>query len=195
VLPAAQEVPADEGSQWQAAVEPVDPDPDLMDAAALVKAVQRAEQEITKRADADRKDTETKATETKAAETATTDCGLDESGLGAVKTHVRRAAELLGCRFGEPQMHGVAGRAGTSDHPSGKAVDFMVDRSAGDGLAACALRNKDSLGITYVIWRQRINFGNGWKPMEDRGGVTANHFDHVHISFGSSGGEGTLKGC
>jgi hypothetical protein len=34
-----------------------------------------------------------------------------------------------------------------------------------------------------VIWRQRINFGSGWKPMEDRGGVTANHFDHTHISM------------
>ena len=48
-------------------------------------------------------------------------------GLGAVQPHVRAAAQFLGCRFGEPTMYGVAGRAGTSDHPSGRAVDFMVD--------------------------------------------------------------------
>jgi hypothetical protein len=82
----------------------------------------------------------------------------------------------------------VAGRAGTSDHSSGLAVDFMVDRADGDRLAACALNNRAALGISYVIWRQRINFGNGWQRMEDRGGVTANHYDHVHVSFGSSAG-------
>ena len=47
------------------------------------------------------------------------DCGIATSGLGAVKPHVRAAAQFLGCRFGEPTMYGVAGRAGTSDHPSG----------------------------------------------------------------------------
>ena len=41
-----------------------------------------------------------------------------------------------------------------------------------------------------MIWRQRINFGSGWQLMEDRGGVTANHYDHVHVSFGSSAGRG-----
>ncbi len=93
-------------------------------------------------------------------------------------------------------MYGVAGRGGVSDHPGGRAVDFMVDRGTGDALAACALRNKDALGITYVIWRQRINFGQGWQGMEDRGGVTANHFDHVHVSFSGSGAKGTsLQGC
>ena len=91
------------------------------------------------------------------------DCGISTSGLGAVKPHVRAAAQFLGCRFGEPTMYGVAGRAGTSDHPSGRAVDFMVDPATGDRLAACALKNRAALGITYVIWRQRINFGSGWQ--------------------------------
>ena len=87
-----------------------------------------------------------------------------------------------------------ASRAGTSDHPSGRAVDFMTDRASGDALADCALQNMDALGISYVIWEQRINHGSGWEPMEDRGGVTANHFDHVHISFDGEGG-GELTGC
>ena len=49
------------------------------------------------------------------------------------------------------------------------------------------------LGIKYVIWKQRINSGSGWRAMANRGGITANHFDHVHITFLSSttgGGSG-----
>jgi hypothetical protein len=158
------------------AVEPVVAEPRVVDATDLVKAVRGAESRRVP------------TTAPKAPTTAPTDCGLNTSGLGAVKPHVRTAARFLGCRFGEPTVYGVAGRAGTSDHPAGLAVDFMVDRATGDRLAACALENRGALGITYVIWRQRINFGSGWQPMEDRGGVTANHFDHVHVSFGRSAG-------
>ena len=187
----------------RSAVEPVLPDPDVIDAGDLVKAVQLAEQQLgrlaAERAAAEERvaQAKRKAEEQKisSAGLSSPDCGLSTSGLGAVKSYVRPAAEILGCRFGEPTMHGVAGRAGTSDHPSGRAVDFMVDRATGDQLAACALRNQDALGISYVIWEQRINYGNGWERMEDRGGVTANHFDHVHVSFGSSRGSGELRGC
>ncbi len=136
----------------------------------------------------------TQRTDEPNAEAATTACGLDTGGLGRVKPHVRAAAQFLGCRFGEPEMFGVAGRAGSSDHPGGRAVDFMVNRASGNALAECALSNQDALGISYVIWRQRINFGSGWEPMADRGGVTANHFDHVHISF-ESGAGGSPRGC
>jgi hypothetical protein len=37
----------------------------------------------------------------------------------------------------------------------------------------------------YIIWKQRyydIRSGGGWDMMSDRGGVTANHYDHVHVS-------------
>jgi hypothetical protein len=44
----------------------------------------------------------------------------------------------------------------------------------------------DELGVKYVIFEQKI-YGSwtGWKAerMEDRGGPTANHMDHPHISF------------
>jgi len=39
------------------------------------------------------------------------------------------------------------------------------------------------LGVKYVIWKQRINTGGGWRGMENRGSITQNHFDHVHITF------------
>jgi hypothetical protein len=122
-------------------------------------------------------------------------CGLATGGLGAVRSHVRTAADVLGCAFGQPTVLGIAGRGGPSDHPKGLALDFMVDRATGDALAACAVENRDALGISYVIWRQRIDTGSGFRPMADRGGATANHFDHVHVSFRSGGGTGAPVSC
>lgn len=136
-----------------------------------------------------------RATTSAVSSSGATSCGIDLGGLGAVRPWVRDAAEFLGCQFDEPQVLGVGGRAGTSDHPSGLAADFMVDRATGDSLAACALENRDALGISYVIWEQQINFGNGWEPMEDRGGDTANHFDHVHVSFDKSTPGGAPVTC
>jgi hypothetical protein len=54
----------------------------------------------------------------------------------------------------------------------------------GDQVARYAVANARRLGISYVIWRQHIwNVrGGGWRPMADRGGLTQNHYDHVHIS-------------
>lgn len=61
------------------------------------------------------------------------------------------------------------------------AADFMTtDVELGNRLAAYALQMP---GVEYVIWQQRYNDGSGWVLMEDRGGVTANHYDHVHVSF------------
>lgn len=200
-------------------VQPVVPVPDVLDATVLVKAVQIQETLAVEQAAAAQRaaaeaEEKARAAQQQQAEaakahraqkagarsgrprhaTGAEGCGLDTSDLGAVKPFVRDAANFLGCLFGKPTMYGVAGRGGASDHPGGKAVDFMVDRATGDALADCALRNKAALGITYVIWRQRINTGSGWKAMEDRGGITANHYDHVHVSFGSGAG-GTPVTC
>jgi hypothetical protein len=180
--------------------------PHVLGRAQLVKAAQAAEQAVTRvtaeRAAQAKAAKEAAAQEQAAQEQAAreatagvADCGLDESGLGAVKSHVRTATEFLGCQYDEPSTYGVAGRAGTSDHPLGRAVDFMVDRATGDDLAACALENMDALGVKYVIWEQRINHGSGWEAMEDRGGATANHFDHVHVSFESGAGDGAPGRC
>jgi hypothetical protein len=66
----------------------------------------------------------------------------------------------------------------------------MVRGEKGDRIARCALANQEELGIDYVIWKQRINYGDGWERMADRGGITENHYDHVHISFKRSVGHG-----
>ncbi|SFO62739.1 hypothetical protein SAMN05216207_11211 [Pseudonocardia ammonioxydans] len=110
-------------------------------------------------------------------------CAAGAEGFGAVASSVATAGEKLRCMFGIDTVYGVAGRSNASDHPKGNALDFMVDQATGEKLAAYARQNSDELGISYVIYRQRIDTGSGWESMEDRGGITANHMDHVHISF------------
>ena len=67
------------------------------------------------------------------------------------------------------------------------AADFMVytDSARGDAVAQYVLDNAGRFGVEYVIWQQRIFIvgGSGWQAMEDRGSPTANHMDHVHVSF------------
>lgn len=85
-------------------------------------------------------------------------------------------------------------RTGDSgDHGKGLAIDFMVpERSElGDKIAEYAIQNMASRGISYIIWKQRFyapfdsKYGpaNTWNPMPDRGSVTENHYDHVHVSM------------
>lgn len=113
-------------------------------------------------------------------------CAPNLAGLAGVKSWVSTAGTELRCIFGVGTVGGLGGRPNVSDHPRGLAVDFMTAGGvAGDQLADYALRYKDNLKIKYVIWKQRINYGDGggWHGMPNRGSATANHFDHVHISF------------
>ncbi|WP_432560581.1 SH3 domain-containing protein [Granulicoccus sp. GXG6511] len=74
------------------------------------------------------------------------------------------------------------------DHPSGRALDIMVYTNAdlGGRIANWTQENARSLNVEYVIWNQRIwsvaRSGEGWRYMADRGSITANHRDHVHIT-------------
>ena len=77
-------------------------------------------------------------------------------------------------------------RASADEHGSGHALDCMISGSAGWELANWARAHASELGITEVIYSQRIwttqRSGEGFRSMSDRGGATANHYDHVHIT-------------
>lgn len=81
----------------------------------------------------------------------------------------------------------------SGEHGLGLALDVMTysNSAKGDQVLQWVLAHHDELNVYYVIWEQHI-YGSwtGWKakPMEDRGSITANHFDHVHISFNSGMG-------
>lgn len=90
--------------------------------------------------------------------------------------------DIGGYREGDPQ-----------DHGQGLAVDVMVPvgSEVGNQVAQYAVDNISNAGISYVIYRQQFYapvdniYGpaNTWNQMPDRGSITENHYDHVHVSF------------
>ena len=96
------------------------------------------------------------------------------------------------------KLYGITSFSGyrpgdSGDHGKGLAIDFMVPVSSalGDQVAEYAIQNMASRGINYIIWKQRFyapydsKYGPAytWNPMPDRGSVTENHYDHVHVSM------------
>ena len=108
--------------------------------------------------------------------------GVGQCGVG--DTWPNQVRSMITTQFGITNIGGY--RPGDpGDHGSGLALDVMVlgNSSLGDSVAAWAVANMGSLNVSYVIWQQRINMGGGWSGMEDRGSITANHYDPVHISL------------
>lgn len=92
--------------------------------------------------------------------------------LNAVREEFPELTQFGGVRPGDP-----------GDHGTGHALDIMTSTSEGDAVARYLQGRAGELGITYLIWKQRRWAPGGtWVPMEDRGSITANHYDHVHVS-------------
>ncbi len=106
-----------------------------------------------------------------------------ESGLqpnaiavaNAVRKNFPSISTIGGYRPGDPL-----------DHGSGHAADIMCTTEEGNAVAAFFQARAADYNIKYIIWRQRIWYpgssSGAWRMMADRGGITANHYDHVHIS-------------
>lgn len=113
-----------------------------------------------------------------------------QSGL---TSHTGLMANFLTEKFGVSSVGGWrADDDGTGHgHNSGMAIDLMVDDATGDKIAKYVANNFSELGIYYVIWEQKYLMNQSniygpagvWSMMPDRGSATANHYDHVHISF------------
>lgn len=98
----------------------------------------------------------------------------------------------IAAKFGITNIGGYR-EGDPEDHGKGLAVDVMVPTNSelGNQVAQYAIDNMDRAGISYIIWKQQFYMpvnniygpANTWNQMPDRGGDTANHNDHVHISF------------
>lgn len=110
----------------------------------------------------------------------------------AVRAHVQAFANAACAAYGCPYEIGT--RVG-HDPSADRAIDMMMSKygtvasgansTRGTNISSFALRNAKQYKLYYVIWRQRINTndGRGWRFMANRGSNTANHYDHVHLSF------------
>ena len=115
--------------------------------------------------------------------------------VDGLQPHVEEARKILKEKFNVA----IGGyREGDTDgmdtgHGDGLALDLMVpeDSELGDKISEYLINNFKELNISYIIWKQNFLsdfnswYGPAWKwnSMPDRGGTTANHHDHVHISF------------
>ena len=121
---------------------------------------------------------------------------LADPAMNGLTDHAKRMKVALAKKFGITSFSMY--RAGDDDgtghgHGTGMSVDFMVPvgSAQGDQLAEYLTKNMNELGVYYIIWKQRYYMpqfniygpANTWNLMPDRGGVTANHYDHVHVSF------------
>jgi hypothetical protein len=113
-----------------------------------------------------------------------------------ITPRMRQVKDAVDRRFGPFISIGCFRPGSDGEHPLGRACDFMLSSGGvlpsasnvqlGYSIAAWAQANASRLGIMYIIYRQKIwdirIASSGWVPMADRGSITANHFDHVHIS-------------
>jgi len=113
-----------------------------------------------------------------------------EDGLTPDAIRVHRA---ICAKFPDITSYGGlrAGDSG-SEHSTGHALDIMVSGAEGQEVADWLHANYKKLGISQLIWSQHIwtvqRSSEGWRYMPDRGSVTANHYDHVHVTvYGNSG--------
>lgn len=115
---------------------------------------------------------------TKVAQYLHTHWGANENGAGTI-----------GCQRDEND----------SDHNSGNALDYMIvphtETAYAKEVATFLMMNAKALSIKYLIFEQHIwnperdNYGK-WREMKSRGSLTADHYDHIHISFQHPGKDG-----
>ena len=105
-------------------------------------------------------------------------------------------------------VYGYGGiRAGSVGHSSGRATDLMINDyktvngvKNGDEVARFLIANRESLGIYYLIWQDKIWLGpaKGWEEYSKSGKYgsqfannwndTTRHMDHIHAeTHGNSG--------
>ena len=118
------------------------------------------------------------------------------STLGAVTDATRAKAEAtwLACHLALGRAPGVLwGKGSSSEHATGRAVDFMVtqhgaglDSAMGRWITDYLLAKASDWDLAWVIWAQRLYYPDGSSYlMEDRGSTTENHYDHPHAYWRS----------
>ena len=172
------------------------------EAEAKKAAELKAKQEADAKAKAEKEAAAKKEAEAKQATTVAgglpevTAAELADPAMNGLTPHTKKMKVALAKKFGITSFSLF--REGDDDgtghgHNSGMAVDFMVPVSSaqGDQLAEYLTKHMDELGVYYIIWKQRFYMpqqniygpANTWNIMPNRGGITANHYDHVHVSF------------
>ncbi|MEN4464823.1 hypothetical protein VXE65_22665 [Mycolicibacterium conceptionense] len=127
--------------------------------------------------------------------------GLDRPGLAnesRIQKYTRRISRAITAAF--PEITDIGGYRPDSMkwHPSGLALDVMIPqwntpggKALGDRIVSFLQSHAQELGFDHALWRQAQHNPDGTSSgMPDRGGATANHFDHVHVASIGGGFDG-----
>lgn len=112
------------------------------------------------------------------------DCTNGTSVPDGVSENIKKVHAAVCAAFPDIGVYGTF--RGDGEHAQGIAVDIMVSGDEGYRVADFVRENYADLGVSYVIYAQRIwsvqRSGEGWRAMASRGSITANHYDHVHVT-------------
>lgn len=115
-----------------------------------------------------------------------TSSGSHNYGLKGVSSNTSKAANYFGSKYGIRTIGGIGpGSVPGSDHPKGRATDFMINnikngKAVGTALANDAIAHYKEWNIKYVIWNRYIwTPSRGWHKYSG----PSPHTDHVHVSY------------
>ncbi|PZQ49603.1 MAG: hypothetical protein DI570_25675 [Phenylobacterium zucineum] len=100
--------------------------------------------------------------------------------------HIYRSVCAL---FPAVNSYGGWRAGGLPFHKNGRALDIMVTPGAesalGHRIAKYLIAHAKVFNIDHIIFEQQIWTPSTprWRKMADRGGITANHFNHVHVAI------------
>lgn len=120
---------------------------------------------------------------------------------GPVRSHVQACADTLVRLFGDGigRYNGVPHISTYEGHQPSRDLGIdLFPKTKADGIkiAQWVVDHAEELGVDYVIYNVDADAPGEinnppdreyWRQMEDRGGRTANHDDHIHISFLAKG--------
>jgi hypothetical protein len=111
-------------------------------------------------------------------------CSNGTSVPSGVSSNIRAIHQAVCANFPEIVSYGTLRSDG--EHAQGIAMDIMVSGDRGWEVAEFIRSFYSELGVNYVIHARSIwsvqRSAEGWRAMGDRGSVTANHYDHVHVT-------------
>lgn len=104
-------------------------------------------------------------------------------GLSRITPNTLATANYFGPKHGISSVGGWRehGSVPNSDHPKGRALDFMIrSQQQGSALANDVISNYRRFNVSYVIWNRYIwSPSGGWRPYSG----PSPHTDHVHVSL------------
>lgn len=111
-------------------------------------------------------------------------CTNGTSVPSSVSPNIRAIHQSVCANFPEITTYGTL--RGDGEHAQGIAMDIMIAGDRAWQVAEFLREYSAEFGVNYVIHARRIwsveRSSEGWRAMEDRGSVTANHYDHVHVT-------------